>query len=93
MTSVQALESWQVYISIPLVKADIGSALTAGHFEKPKVTKGSNPLHSVPRLGSACLHSGLAPWARRHRPSMAGGGYLGIHAEVPTAQDLRSASG
>ncbi|WP_237712914.1 hypothetical protein [Pseudomonas ogarae] len=31
------------------------------------------PHHSVPRLGSACPHSG-------------------IHAEVPTAQCLRSAS-
>jgi len=30
MTAYQALEIWQVYISIPFVKADIGSALTAG---------------------------------------------------------------
>jgi hypothetical protein len=37
------------------------------------------------------LHSGLAPWARRHPPSMAGGGSRGIHAARPTAQDLRSA--
>ena len=74
MTFAQMLEILQVYISISFVKADMGSALTAGHFEKPKVTKGFHPLHSVPRLGSACLHSGLAPWARRHRPSMAGGG-------------------
>ncbi|EUB75419.1 hypothetical protein PMI27_001595 [Pseudomonas sp. GM41(2012)] len=51
------------------------------------------PLHSVPRLGSACPHSGIAPGARRHRPSMAGGGYRGILAAVPPAQYLRSASG
>ncbi|WP_219916182.1 nucleoid-structuring protein H-NS, partial [Pseudomonas brassicacearum] len=44
-----------------------------------------------PRLGSACPHSGLAPWARRDGPSMALRGYLGIHAEVPTPQRLRSA--
>ena len=50
------------------------------------------PLHSVPRLGSACPHSGIAPGARRHRPSMAGGGYRGIHAAVPPAQRLRLAS-
>ncbi|SET58978.1 Protein of unknown function [Pseudomonas graminis] len=37
------------------------------------------------------LHSGLAPWARRHPPSMAGGGSRGIHAARPTARDLRSA--
>ncbi|WP_447772946.1 nucleoid-structuring protein H-NS [Pseudomonas kilonensis] len=49
------------------------------------------PHHSVPRLGSACPHSGIAPWARREGPSMAQRGYLGIHAEVPTAQCLRSA--
>ena len=29
----------------------------------PKVTKRSLPHHSVPRLGSACLHSGTAPRA------------------------------
>ncbi|WP_447772911.1 nucleoid-structuring protein H-NS [Pseudomonas kilonensis] len=39
-----------------------------------------------------CPHSGIAPWARREGPSMAQRGYLGIHAEVPTAQCLRSAS-
>ncbi|WPN66392.1 nucleoid-structuring protein H-NS [Pseudomonas sp. P9_32] len=46
----------------------------------------------MPRLGSACPHSGIAPWARREGPSMAQRGYLGIHAEVPTPQCLRSAS-
>ncbi len=51
------------------------------------------PLHSVPRPGSACPHSGIAPGARRHRPSMAGGGYRGILAAVPPTQRLRSASG
>jgi hypothetical protein len=51
------------------------------------------PRHSVPRLGSACHNEGIAPGARRHRPSMAGGGYRGILATVPPAQRLRSASG
>ena len=57
-----------------------------------KVTKALLPHHSVPRLGSACLHSGIAPWARRDGPSMALRGYPGIHAGMPTAQRLRSAS-
>ncbi|OPG74553.1 nucleoid-structuring protein H-NS, partial [Pseudomonas ogarae] len=56
-----------------------------------KVSKTLLPHHLVPRLGSACPHSGIAPWARREGPSMAQRGYLGIHAEVPTAQYLRSA--
>ena len=40
---------------------------------------------------SVFLHSGDAPWARRHRPSMAGGGSRGIHAARPTPRRLRSA--
>ncbi|WP_434581334.1 hypothetical protein [Pseudomonas sp. Z1-6] len=40
--------------------------------------------HSVPRLGSACPHSGIAPWARREGPSLAQRGYPGIHAGMPT---------
>ena len=52
------------YISIPWVTATYGSALTAAHFWKgPKVSKRPSPHHSVPRLGSACPHSGLNPWA------------------------------
>ena len=62
-------------------------------WKSPKVTKGLLPRHSVPRLGSACPHSSIAPGARRHRPSMAGGGYRGIPAAVPPTQRLRSASG
>jgi hypothetical protein len=62
-------------------------------WKSPKVTKGLLPRHSVPRPGSACPHSGIAPGARRHRPSMAGGGYRGILAAVPPTQHLRSASG
>ncbi|WLG98528.1 nucleoid-structuring protein H-NS [Pseudomonas sp. FP198] len=46
----------------------------------------------VPRQGSACPHSGIAPWARREGPSLAQRGYPGIHAGMPTAQCLRSAS-
>ena len=56
-----------------------------------KVTKALLPHHSVPRLGSACPHSGIAPWARREGSSMAQRGYPGIHAGMPTAQCLRSA--
>ncbi|OQR30404.1 hypothetical protein BWR59_17795 [Pseudomonas sp. Bc-h] len=40
---------------------------------------------------SSFPHSGDAPWARRHPPSMAGGGSRGIHAARPTARHLRSA--
>ncbi|OQR29768.1 hypothetical protein BWR59_20120 [Pseudomonas sp. Bc-h] len=36
-------------------------------------------------------HSGDAPWARRHPPSMAWGGSRGIHAARPTPRRLRSA--
>ncbi|WP_445578081.1 nucleoid-structuring protein H-NS [Pseudomonas sp. E141] len=62
------------------------------HFFVTHVVVPYMPHHSVPRLGSACPHSGIAPWARREGPSMAQRGYLGIHAEVPTPQYLRSAS-
>ncbi|PAA08088.1 hypothetical protein CJU78_11865 [Pseudomonas fragi] len=34
----------------------------------------------------------LAPWARRHGPSMAHRGSPGIHAGQPTTQNLLSAS-
>ena len=37
-------------------------------------------------------HSGSAPWARRHGPSMAHRGSPGIHAGRPTPQNLLSAS-
>ncbi len=57
-----------------------------------KVSKTLLPHHSAPRLGSACPHSGIAPWARREGPSMAQRGYPGIHAGMPTPQCLRSAS-
>ncbi|CAI8941050.1 hypothetical protein EMIT0P44_40119 [Pseudomonas sp. IT-P44] len=65
---------FQAYISIPAVTAANGFALTASHLQKRQVTKRSCPFRSVPRLGSACPRSGPAPWARRHRPSLAGGG-------------------
>ncbi len=57
-----------------------------------KVSKTLLPHHLAPRLGSVCPHSGIAPWARREGPSMAQRGYPGIHAGMPTAQCLRSAS-
>jgi hypothetical protein len=68
-------------------------AASYADFQTPKSKQKALPLHSVPRPGSACPHSGIAPGARRHRPSMAGGGYRGILAAVPPAQRLRSASG
>ncbi len=83
-----------VYISVSAVTAAGGFALTASpFFQTPKRNQKALPLHSVPRLGSACHNEGIAPGARRHRPSMAGGGYRGILAAVPPAQYLRSASG
>ncbi|MGX1172028.1 hypothetical protein AB7M32_000753 [Pseudomonas sp. R151218B TE3479] len=89
----------EVYISVAAVTAAGGYALTACHFwqtpgmpAQPKVTKRSLPHHSAPRLGSVCPHSGIAPWARREGPSVAQRGYPGIHAGMPTAQYLRSAS-
>jgi len=61
-------------------------------FEKRK----SNQNALAPPLG-ASLRLGmperrLCSVGRREGPSMAQRGYLGIHAEVPTAQCLRSAS-
>ncbi|CAI8942832.1 Secreted protein [Pseudomonas sp. IT-P253] len=57
-------------ISVFLVMAAYGSALTAGHLEEPQVTKGSCPFRSVPRLGSACPRSGPAPWAHCAEPPL-----------------------
>ncbi len=57
-----------------------------------KVSKTLMPHHLAPRLGSVCPNEGIAPWARREGPSMAQRGYPGIHAGMPTAQCLRSAS-
>ncbi|OOG79962.1 nucleoid-structuring protein H-NS, partial [Pseudomonas sp. A25(2017)] len=48
------------------------------------------PLGASPRLGMPERRHCSA--GRREGPSMAQRGYLGIHAEVPTAQYLRSAS-
>ncbi|AVE03155.1 hypothetical protein CYL20_00780 [Pseudomonas palleroniana] len=55
---------WSEYISVAVVTADIGSALTAAHFWKgPKVSKRPLPHHSAPRSGSVCPNTGLNPWA------------------------------
>ncbi|MBD0702087.1 nucleoid-structuring protein H-NS [Pseudomonas sp. PSB1] len=61
-------------------------------FEERESNQSALPHHSAPRLGSVYPHSGIAPWARREGPSMAQRGYPGIHAGMPTAQFLRSAS-
>ncbi|WNZ77820.1 nucleoid-structuring protein H-NS [Pseudomonas sp. P105] len=61
-------------------------------FEKRESNQSALPHHSAPRLGSVCPNEGIAPWARREGPSMAQRGYPGIHAGMPTAQYLRSAS-
>ncbi|MGF6486334.1 hypothetical protein ABH904_000107 [Pseudomonas frederiksbergensis] len=49
----------RVYISVAAVMAANGSALTAGHLEKPQVTKGFLPLSfgASPRLGMPSLRS------------------------------------
>jgi hypothetical protein len=65
-----------------------GGSLSKG----AKVSKAPLPHHSAPRLGSVFPHSGIAPWARREGPSLAQRVYPGIHAGMPTAQCLRSAS-
>jgi len=54
-----------------------------------KVTKALLLLAWPSFVGSP--HSGDAPWARRHPPSMAGGGSRGIPAARPTPHRLRSA--
>ena len=48
-------------ISIAAVMASQGCGLTPRHFEQRKVTKRSCPYHAVPRFGSACPHTGIAP--------------------------------
>ncbi len=73
-------------------RPDGGSLLKSPEAGPVKVSKTLLPHHSVPRLGSACPNEGIAPWARREVPSMARRGYPGIHAGMPTAQCLRSAS-
>ena len=70
-----------------------GSALTAAHFcqTATKVSKKALPL----AYGLRCAQvpsCRLAPWARRHGPSLAHRGSPGIHAGRPTAQNLHSAS-
>ena len=71
---------------------NIGFALTASPFLKDqKGTKKSSPQ----RTAFASLRfprSGPAPWARRDGPSLAQHGSPGIHAGMPTAQNLLSAS-
>ncbi|MDR6961813.1 hypothetical protein J2W43_005828 [Pseudomonas brassicacearum] len=82
-----------VCISVSAVTATGGSALTAGHFwksAKSNQKRFAPPLGASPRLGMPeRRHCSVG---RREGPSMAQRGYLGIHAEVPTAQYLRSAS-
>ena len=62
---------------------------SASYLEKPQVTKGLCCCWVPP--SSEYLNEGDAPWARRHPPSMAGGGSRGIQAARPTPRRLRSA--
>ena len=72
---------------------NIGFALTARHFcqTATKVPKKALP-HRTALAALRFPHSGPAPWARRHGPSMAHRGSPGIHAGRPTPQNLHSAS-
>jgi hypothetical protein len=81
--------------------ADFLFCLTADLFRLRRVTWKSRNA-APPPSNQGCLllvwpsflgfpHFGDAPWARRHPPSMAGGGSRGIHAARPTARRLRSA--
>ena len=87
-------EVFLVCISVAAVTATDGSALTAGHFWKESAKsnqkRSAPPLGTSPRLGVPSLrHCSVG---RREGPSMAQRGYPGIHAGMPTAQCLRSAS-
>ncbi|CAI8918201.1 hypothetical protein EMIT043CA1_30397 [Pseudomonas brassicacearum] len=42
----------------------------------------------MPRLGSACPHSGIAPWTRREGPSMAQRSYPGRAPISPVGAKL-----
>src|SRR5213079_2290158 len=63
--------------------------LKTGMPDHPQVTKGPMLLVGPDFVGYP--HSDDAPWARRHPPSMAGGGSRGIHAARPTPRRLRLA--
>ena len=43
-------------------------------FEKRKSKQNALPLHSVPRLGSACPNEGIDPWAAATGHPWPGGG-------------------
>jgi hypothetical protein len=62
---------------------------SASYLKGHQVTKCPAPGLATP--SSSFPHSGDAPWAPRHPPSMAGGGSRGIHAARPTPRHLRSA--
>ncbi|PAA22776.1 hypothetical protein CJU73_21290 [Pseudomonas fragi] len=72
---------------------NIGFALTASPFcqTATKGTKKALPLAYGLRCAQVPSRR-LAPWARRHGPSLAHRGSPGIHAGRPTPQNLLSAS-
>jgi hypothetical protein len=87
------LEIWIRYV---IAARLIGLWLTPDLFRLRRVTWKSTPSNQgcLLLVGPSFLgfpHSGDAPWARRHPPSMAGGGSRGIHAAQPTPRHLRSA--
>jgi hypothetical protein len=94
-------ESPEIWIRHVIAARLIGIWLTPDLFRLRRVTWKSRNA-APPPSNQGCLllvgpsflgflHSGDAPWARRHPPSMAGGGSRGIHAARPTPRHLRSA--
>jgi hypothetical protein len=86
----------EIWIRHVIAARLIGLWLTPDLFRLRRVTWKSTPSNQgcLLLVGPSFLgfpHSGDAPWARRHPPSMAGGGSRGIHAARPTARRLRSA--
>jgi hypothetical protein len=89
-------ESPEIWIRHVIAARLIGIWLTPDLFRLRRVTWKSTPSNQgclllVGPSFLGFLHFGDAPWARRHPPSMAGGGSRGIHAARPTPRHLRSA--
>ena len=68
------------------------SPLRRGTFSRRRKSNQKGLPHRTAFAALRFPRSGSAPWARRHRPSMAHRGSPGIHAGRPTPQNLLSAS-